>query len=67
MAGDPKAGNVLIAINGGPGLSSHYMLGLEGPVGRDFAVVTYKQRGVSRSDQRAADGPRQLYLGQVHG
>ena len=52
MAGDPKAGNVLIAINGGPGLSSHYMLGLEDLVGPDFAVVTYDQRGVSRSARR---------------
>jgi proline iminopeptidase len=49
VAGNLQSGNVLIAINGGPGLSSHYMLGLEDLAGENFAVVTYDQRGVSRS------------------
>ncbi len=49
VAGNVQSGNVLIAINGGPGLSSHYMLNLEDLAGENFAVVTYDQRGVSRS------------------
>ena len=55
VAGNPQSGNVLIAINGGPGLSSHYMLGLEDLAGENFAVVTYDQRGVSRSSAPPMD------------
>lgn len=29
VAGDPAAGNVLVAIHGGPGMTSDYMLSLE--------------------------------------
>ena len=49
VAGDPAAGNVLIAIHGGPGMTSDYMLSLEELAGPDLAVVTYDQRGVGRS------------------
>jgi proline iminopeptidase len=49
VAGDPTAGNVLIAIHGGPGMTSDYMLSLEQLAGPDLAVVTYDQRGVGRS------------------
>lgn len=55
VAGNPQPGNVLIAINGGPGLSSHYMLNLEELAGDNFAVVTYDQRGVSRSSAPPMD------------
>lgn len=55
VAGNLQSGNVLIAINGGPGLSSHYMLGLEALAGENFAVVTYDQRGVSRSSAPPID------------
>ena len=55
VAGNPQSGNVLIAINGGPGLSNHYMLGLEDLAGENFAVVTYDQRGVSRSSAPPMD------------
>jgi proline iminopeptidase len=55
VAGNVQSGNVLIAINGGPGLSSHYMLGLEDLAGENFAVVTYDQRGVSRSSAPPMD------------
>jgi len=55
VAGNVQSSNVLIAINGGPGLSSHYMLGLEDLAGEDFAVVTYDQRGVSRSSAPPMD------------
>ena len=48
-AGHLESGNVLIAVNGGPGLSSHYMLSLERLAGAELAVITYDQRGVSRS------------------
>ncbi len=55
VAGEPDSGNVLVAINGGPGLSSHYMLNLEQIAGPEFAVVTYDQRGTGRSTAPAPD------------
>jgi pimeloyl-ACP methyl ester carboxylesterase len=48
-AGSPHADAVLIAINGGPGQSSHGMVSLEQLAGDDLAVVTYDQRGTGRS------------------
>lgn len=50
-AGDPTPGNVLIAINGGPGQSSSYMRNLDRLAGAEFAVVTYDQRGTGRSTE----------------
>jgi len=55
VAGDPASGNVLIAIHGGPGMTSDYMLNLEKLAGSDLAVVTYDQRGVGRSSSPQAD------------
>jgi len=49
IVGNLESRNVLIAINGGPGQSSHYMVSLEQLAGKDFAVVTYDQRGTGRS------------------
>jgi proline iminopeptidase len=49
VAGDPGVGHVLVAIHGGPGMSSDYMLSLEQLVDEDLAVVTYDQRGTGRS------------------
>ena len=49
IAGDPRAGNVLIAISGGPGLSSDYMTSLKQLGDPEFAVVTYDSRGTGRS------------------
>jgi len=49
VAGGVGADKALIAINGGPGLSSHYMLSLEALAGDELAVVTYDQRGTGRS------------------
>jgi hypothetical protein len=40
-SGHLESGNVLIAVNGGPGLSNHYMLSLERLAGTELAVVTY--------------------------
>jgi proline iminopeptidase len=46
---------VLIAIHGGPGMSSDYMIGLEQLAGPDLAVVTYDQRGTGRSTSPPAN------------
>lgn len=51
VAGDLDGGDVLIAIHGGPGNSSDYMISLEELTGNDLAVVTYDQRGVGRSTE----------------
>lgn len=55
MAGESDSGNGLIAINGGPGLSSQYMLNLEKLAGSAFAVITYDQRGMGRSTSPKED------------
>lgn len=49
VAGNYESGSTLIAINGGPGLSSVYMLNLERLASPELAVVTYDQRGLGRS------------------
>ena len=49
VAGNVDSGNVLIASNGGPGLTSNYMRSLEALAGPELAVVTYDQRGNGRS------------------
>ncbi len=49
IAGNSKSGNILIAINGGPGQSSRYMISLEQLASPEFAVVTFDQRGTGRS------------------
>jgi len=51
MPGNPDSGCVLVAINGGPGLTSNYMLDMERLAGPDCAVVTYDQRGLGESTQ----------------
>jgi pimeloyl-ACP methyl ester carboxylesterase len=61
MAGNPHSGCVLVAINGGPGLTSNYMLDLEEVAGPDCAVVTYDQRGMGASSQPANPGSSQSY------
>jgi len=55
VAGNTASGNVLIAIHGGPGMTSDYMLSLENLAGSNLAVVTYDQRGVGRSSNPKAD------------
>lgn len=49
VAGNPEADEVLIATNGGPGVTSDYMLDLETLAGPELRVVTYDQRGNGRS------------------
>ena len=51
IAGDPAAEDVLVAVNMGPGFSSHYMTSLEQLASEDFTVVTYDQRGTGRSTE----------------
>jgi proline iminopeptidase len=55
VAGNLQSGNVLIAIHGGPGMTSDYMLNLEKLAGHNLAVVTYDQRGVGHSSSPPAD------------
>lgn len=55
LAGNLSAGEVIIAIHGGPGMTSHYMLSLESLTEEGYAVVTYDQRGVGRSSSPPAD------------
>ncbi|MBN1939194.1 MAG: alpha/beta fold hydrolase [Candidatus Aminicenantes bacterium] len=50
-AGDISSGHVLLAVNGGPGVSSRYLEDLGTLAGPDLAVVTYDQRGVGRSSR----------------
>lgn len=52
-AGNPAKAPVLIAINGGPGQSSHYMKTLEQLAGPELTVVTFDQRGTGRSTASA--------------
>ncbi|NIS79801.1 MAG: alpha/beta fold hydrolase [Anaerolineales bacterium] len=49
IAGDLPAENVLIAVHGGPGNSSDYMISLEQLQADGLTVVTYDQRGTGRS------------------
>jgi len=49
IVGNLESGKVLVAINGGPGQSSHYMVSLEQLASKELAVVTYDQRGTGRS------------------
>ena len=53
MIGPRKPEHVLIATNGGPGQSSHYMASLGRLAGDNLALVTYDQRGTGRSTQPA--------------
>jgi C-terminal peptidase prc len=65
VAGNPDSGNVLIAIHGGPGMSSDYMINLEQLAGPELAVVTYDQRGVGRSTSPPGDASNYSLLKYV--
>jgi len=65
VAGDPSSGNVLIAVHGGPGMSSDYMASLEQLAGPDLAVVTYDQRGTGRSTSPPQDAASYALLTYV--
>jgi len=49
VAGNLQSGNALIALHGGPGNSSEYMVSLGRLAGDDLAVVIYDQRGTGSS------------------
>lgn len=51
IAGDEDVPAVLVALHGGPGNCSDYMLSLEQLAGSQLAVVTYDQRGTGRSSK----------------
>lgn len=51
IVGNLNVGDVLIAVNGGPGQSSRYMASLEQLVSAKLAVVTYDQRGAGQSTE----------------
>ena len=51
IAGDPQAENILLAVHGGPGNSSDYMISLEQLQSEELTVVTYDQRGTGRSSE----------------
>jgi proline iminopeptidase len=55
IAGNPNAEKALIAIHGGPGMSSDYMLSLEQLAGDELAVATYDQRGTGQSTSPAPE------------
>lgn len=55
VAGDPGSGEVLIALHGGPGMNSAYMLNLEQLAGQGLAVVNYDQRGSGHSTSPPAE------------
>lgn len=51
IMGNYKAKNVMIAVNGGPGLSSTYMSSLSQLASEQLAVIIYDQRGTGQSTQ----------------
>jgi pimeloyl-ACP methyl ester carboxylesterase len=51
LAGDPGSGHTLMALHGGPGMASDYMVSLEQLASPDLAVVRYDQRGTGRSSK----------------
>ena len=55
VAGNLISGRILLAINGGPGVSSRYMIDLDSLAGNDLALVTFDQRGVGRSSTPTMD------------
>lgn len=55
VAGNLLSGRILLAINGGPGVSSRYMIDLDSLAGNDLALVTFDQRGVGRSSTPTMD------------
>lgn len=55
VAGNLASGNVLLTVNGGPGVSSRYMSDLDNIAGPSLAVVTFDQRGIGRSSRLALD------------
>lgn len=55
----------LLTLHGGPGVASTYMRDLEGMAEDGYAVVTYDQRGVGRSDLPSMDFSMQAYVSDI--
>jgi proline iminopeptidase len=66
VSGDSSSGNVLIAIHGGPGMSSDYMQDLEQLAGPDLAVITYDQRGTGLSTAPPASATSYEFIDYVN-
>jgi pimeloyl-ACP methyl ester carboxylesterase len=66
VAGHLQSGNVLIAIHGGPGNSSDYMVSLGQLAGDDLAVVIYDQRGTGKSTDPGNDPANYALLNYVN-
>lgn len=65
IAGDANAPAVLVALHGGPGNSSDYMVSLEQLAGPQLAVVTYDQRGTGRSSKPSEGYSMPRYIADV--
>jgi pimeloyl-ACP methyl ester carboxylesterase len=68
VVGKLSSGKVVLAVNGGPGVSSRYMTDLEVLAGDDLALVTFDQRGVFRSTAPALEISNftfEKYLGDI--
>ena len=65
VSGRRDAENVLVAIHGGPGNSSDYMVSLRRLSGSDLAVVLYDQRGTGRSSVPTSGYGLQRYVGDL--
>jgi len=68
VVGKLDSGRVVLALNGGPGVSSRYMTDLEVLAGDDLALVTFDQRGVGRSsspDMEVSNFIFDKYLGDI--
>ena len=66
VAGNLQSGNVLIAIHGGPGNSSDYLVSLGQLAGDDLAVVIYDQRGTGKSTDPGNDPANYALLNYVN-
>jgi pimeloyl-ACP methyl ester carboxylesterase len=65
IAGNAEPGDVLIALHGGPGNSSDYMVSLEQLASAEFAVVTYDQRGTGQSTEPSEGYAMHSYMADL--
>lgn len=63
--GNSASSPILIAINGGPGMSSHYLKSMEQLASPDLTIVTYDQRGTGRSSESAAGYSMQKHVADI--
>jgi pimeloyl-ACP methyl ester carboxylesterase len=65
VAGNPHAENVLVALHGGPGNASDYMLSLEQLASPSVAVVNYDQRGTGQSTEPSRGFGMERYVADL--